>query len=247
MEVDEKSKELLLRLLTIAGPLYATSLAVGYDVGFFLGIDIGFFTFYSISEHFVFSLQALPWAFIPALTIFSSAYILVYGYHRNKKELAVFVEKFKAASPAEQNEERARLQKEIKRNKAVSIIVWISCVATVAISIQFHNYTTAFLAAVSQITFWFAFRKNRLDSQLVRLILVFVLISTGWIASFLLGYERAVRVLKSDAPQEVIQLETGEHKARIIRSGEKGLLFRSFETGKPTFLRWDVVKKIEVL
>lgn len=48
-----------LKFVTFAGPLLASSLAVTYDVGFFVGIGIGFFSFFSLSEHLVFALQSL--------------------------------------------------------------------------------------------------------------------------------------------------------------------------------------------
>src|SRR5687768_16252981 len=41
-------------------PAAATLLAISYDVGYFIGIDLRFFTFFSLSEHIVFALVALP-------------------------------------------------------------------------------------------------------------------------------------------------------------------------------------------
>ena len=228
MELGDKSSEQLMRLLTVAGPLYTTSLAICYDVGFFMGVDIGFFTFYSITEHLVFALQALPWALVPALSIFSLIYIIVWGYHRNKKVVADFIEKFKGYSAEQQQQEIGKLDKTIKKNKIITIVVWISCVVAIVGCIRTDNYTTAFLVAVSQTVSQFVFHKDRLDLLLVRAALVLVLIATGWIASFLLGYERATVVLKDDKPREVIHSDAGDEKSRIIRSGEKGLLFKSF-------------------
>src|SRR5260221_508806 len=41
-------------------PAAATLLAVSYDVGYFFEIDLQFFTFFSLGEHIVFALMALP-------------------------------------------------------------------------------------------------------------------------------------------------------------------------------------------
>jgi hypothetical protein len=247
MEIDDKSREQLVRLLTVAAPLYTTSLAICYDVGFFSGLDIGFFTFYSITEHLVFALQALPWALIPALTIFSVASILWWGYRFSKNEVAAFTEKIKAASEEEKQQTLDRLRNDIRRNKVINVIVWISAAGIFAASIRFETFTTAFLIATSQSIYQFVFHNNRLDNPLVRAGLIGILISTGWIASFLLGYDRSHTVLKAEAPSEIIHSDAGEQKIRIIRSGDKGLLFKSFETNKATFLRWDSIKRIEVL
>jgi hypothetical protein len=61
--------EQLFRVLAVAGPLLASSIAITYDVGFFSGVGIGFFTFFSLSEHFVFALQSFPFAIPIAMAI----------------------------------------------------------------------------------------------------------------------------------------------------------------------------------
>jgi len=45
-------------------PVLAAILALGFDVGFFYAINISFFTLFSLSEHILFALQALPVAMI---------------------------------------------------------------------------------------------------------------------------------------------------------------------------------------
>jgi hypothetical protein len=39
-------------------PLIGSVLALTYDVGYFYGIDINFFTFFSVTEHLVFAIEA---------------------------------------------------------------------------------------------------------------------------------------------------------------------------------------------
>jgi hypothetical protein len=55
-------------------PLLLTTLAVTYDVAFFSGINIELFSFFSLSEHIVFALQATPlalfFAFLGGLTVY---------------------------------------------------------------------------------------------------------------------------------------------------------------------------------
>jgi hypothetical protein len=50
-------------------PLIAATIAVSFDVGCFYAIDISFFTLFSLSEHIVFALEALPIALIILLLI----------------------------------------------------------------------------------------------------------------------------------------------------------------------------------
>jgi hypothetical protein len=69
----------VIKVVTVGAPLLATSLAIFYDVGFFYAIDAGFFTFFSVTEHLVFALQALPFALIPALWVLSMAALVYFG------------------------------------------------------------------------------------------------------------------------------------------------------------------------
>ena len=50
----------IFKIWSVVVPLIATTLAVTFDVGYFYGLDINYFTFFSLSEHIVFALQALP-------------------------------------------------------------------------------------------------------------------------------------------------------------------------------------------
>jgi hypothetical protein len=53
-------------------PLLLTSGALTFDVGYFAGVDINFFTLFSLSEHVLFALEALPLVFV---IIFISVYL----------------------------------------------------------------------------------------------------------------------------------------------------------------------------
>jgi len=46
--------------MTTAAPFIATSFAFAFNVGYFWSIDIGWFSLFSLSEHVVFALRALP-------------------------------------------------------------------------------------------------------------------------------------------------------------------------------------------
>jgi hypothetical protein len=50
-------------------PVLASAMAVTYDVGYFGALDISYFSFFSLSEHIVFAIQALPFAIIAAMAV----------------------------------------------------------------------------------------------------------------------------------------------------------------------------------
>jgi hypothetical protein len=68
IESDELYKKYLSRYIPYY-PLIAATVAVSFDVGCFYAIDISFFTLFSLSEHIVFALEALPIAFVILLII----------------------------------------------------------------------------------------------------------------------------------------------------------------------------------
>jgi hypothetical protein len=61
---DKKSEPLGFKELLVVVPVIGSSLAITHDVGFFYGLDIGYFTFFSIAEHVVFALQAIPFVLV---------------------------------------------------------------------------------------------------------------------------------------------------------------------------------------
>jgi hypothetical protein len=50
-------------------PVLGSAVAVIYDVGLFYGLDISFFAFFSIGEHLLFALEALPVTFVIAVVV----------------------------------------------------------------------------------------------------------------------------------------------------------------------------------
>jgi hypothetical protein len=51
-----------LREFAVLVPVFGTAIAITYDVGFFWGLDINYFTLFSLIEHIVFAIEALPLA-----------------------------------------------------------------------------------------------------------------------------------------------------------------------------------------
>jgi hypothetical protein len=51
-----------LKEIAVLVPVFGSTIAVTYDVGFFWGLDINYFTLFSLTEHLVFAIEALPFA-----------------------------------------------------------------------------------------------------------------------------------------------------------------------------------------
>ena len=74
----------IIKMAVIIIPVFASSIAGCYDVGYFYGLDISYFTFFSFTEHLVFALQAVPFALPPAATMLGLLAISWWG-HENIK------------------------------------------------------------------------------------------------------------------------------------------------------------------
>jgi hypothetical protein len=238
-------KEDVLKVLTVVTPLFATSIAIIYDVGFFFGLDIGFFTFFSFSEHLVFALQAIPFALPAALGILGFIAITWLGYYQNLREADAAGEKARTMTQAERDAWIAQLQRKAAWFKKLDPWVRMLFVLLSIVLLSVGSYTSAFLILASMLTTSLVYPIENLKSDTVRVSLFALAIGGTWISAFLVGYERSQAILKTTAPTEKISIDTKDVPAKLVRGGDRGVLFFSLETKKLNFLRWDAIKKIE--
>jgi hypothetical protein len=235
------------KAFAVAGPLFASSLAVSYDVGFFYGAGIGFFTFFSLTEHIVFALQAIPFALVPAFTIVGLIAVTWWGYHKIVTDSRDAVEKARQMSPEERETFLAKLKRQVRRNNLIDPFVQGALFVGALWLFIRHSYTGAFLVLVSQVIAKMVYPIDRWDSKNFRYVIALFCVTAGWATAFSLGYERAEAILSSTAPTDKIFVEGKELSARLIRGGERGVLFKSFGTGKPSFVRWEKITRIDAL
>jgi hypothetical protein len=77
--------------------------------------------------------------------------------------------------------------------------------------------------------------------------LIIICAVAALILSFLIGVQRAYATLNSESASETIGADEKLLPARLIRGGDKGILFLSLDSKKVRFLRWDAIKQIETL
>jgi len=234
-----------LKVLTFAGPLLASSLAITYDVGFFVGIGIGFFSFFSLSEHLVFALQSLPFAIPPVAVLLLWSTTGWYGYRLRHRDGTVSSE-----------------DTEPKLNKLGSVA--ISCIEFMRARLWFQRLWIGMIILSVLIDAW---RGQYAIAFLLACLLIYLAktpdLHAAWksrspvlmvacavaalILSFLVGFQRANAVLTSQSTSEMIGVDEKLLPARLIRGGDKGILFFSLDSKKVRFLRWDSIKQIEML
>ena len=236
--------ENLIKVLSVAGPVFASTLAITYDVGFFYGSDLGFFTFFTLTEHLVFALQAAPFAMVTAGGVIGWIVGSWIGYQNGQELTAKYIE-----SPDTDRIEMLKKleQRDAKIAKYRPYLIG-SMLFTAALSFSVRNYTgiiTGLFAAASVGLFPALDELQKKPS--LQTIIATALVLTSLAIAFSFGYDRAQSLISSTTPTEMIYTGFQTIPSRIIRSGDKGVLFYSLESKKLRFLRWDAIKNIETV
>jgi hypothetical protein len=213
-------------------PLLGSALALSYDVGYFTGLDIHLFTLFSVSEHITFALQALPLAIACAAGAVCGASIV--------HELL-----------PDDGETDKRRPRWLTFNRPFNPMTVASAVLA-AFSLFLHLFGVAAMMSAFFV-FGLVLRRTKRGPSTIGLLVAW-LIFLATFSSFAFGYEvsyQYVSTWKADwvmisAPSRVsILTDLQRIDAKLIRSGDRGVLFQDWRTGSILFLRWDTIKSIE--
>lgn len=210
------------------------------------------FSFFSLSEHLVFALQSLPFAIPPVAILLLSFTTGWYGYRLGHRNAAASIEgldpKFgnvdstitKSFKILDHSLWAVRSGTGIWWLGAI-FLAWVGQYAVAFLLGVIMIFTTIAVVSPSVLVSVFEEMSER-RSTLAALCAVALLV-----LSFLIGLQRAGTILTSRAASETIGVENNLLPARLIRGGDKGILFFSLDSKKVRFLRWDSIKQIETL
>ena len=182
-------------------PLLGATLAVIYDVGFFVGLNVDYFTFFTLNEHIVFALEVLPFGLAFALLVITMVYILRPTVRGPRKSVNLPIQ--------------------------ISIVL----VTTIVGSILIRPILLPIGAGL--ITFFCVLLANS-ETFRERLIIACV---TAAVIAFYFGYLVAAPVDRTDGLLKYLGVfkahyttiidtkNNGALEARLIRSGDRGVLF----------------------
>lgn len=211
-------------------PFIAVTVALTFDVGTFYAVGIDFFTVFSLSEHIVFALEALPVAIVVLMII-----------------VILFPGLSGSSSPA------AKTSRLPLRNKYQYIIpiVLLGCglISFVAYLI-YDSYRTNAISAllmvfiligfVPAIGIFYVAPKFKQAQILMSSILVCVVVSFSFGFAFGYGFfnREAISIVRLKSKEAPIE-------GRIIRSGEKGVLLYDRVSKLVRLERWETISSIE--
>lgn len=239
--VEEQRDSLSVKDLIVALPVFAGTLAITYDVGYFYGFDMGYFTMFSLAEHIVFAMQAIPVAFGVALTIPTGIVSFELGARKAQKETP--------AIPGEGTsvEELKKIQAQVQAyfRKSQRELLFFSAIFTAfgAVAMWFKYYLVGALAIVLGSAGVFAFV---LPDIFLRRRAILAWYTVGLVVvGFFLGFQNARGILAETSAKHVITVSDGELRGHLVRSGERGVLFYEPSSNKISFLVWGDVKRIQ--
>jgi len=218
MNSVSQSFEKMLAVVPILGSL----VAVTYDVGYFWSVDPIYFGFFSLSEHIVFAAQAIPMAIILTMAIFGSVAWLV-AYRQRGAQGAEAVTK-------SANERR------IETGFALFFILGVP------LNLAIGNYEAAIYMLLTVGSIW-AYSSYGRESVLA---LQFLTLAQGLFVAFLIGVAvPRLQMASLDATHLVTLTKDGDLRGRVLRAGERGLLFFDQGLKHVRFIKSDEFRFVE--
>jgi hypothetical protein len=202
--------------LAVLVPSYAGALAVTYDVGYFYGLDPGLFSLFTLSEHVLFAINALPMAFFCSLCACP----------------LIFVDNRKLAGRLDEQSDRIG-------RKSIGLIS-ISLLAVLSLGSWYYFQSFALVGGIALsygILRLKEYRHNR------------IVIAAGGAAivlfvGFAMGAEFGGNALKPGTPAYRVFLSNETVDARLIRSGERGLLVYQPSKHELMLIPWGDIHRI---
>ena len=214
-------------------PLIASGLAVTSEVGFFQKIGGAAFTFFSLTEHIAFAVQALPQALVLAGMLLAGAF---------QWDLMN-----KYVGPVMSAQSTSRRRRIVQTSNQLGLITFRALTVY-----EFDHPSTALLFAITFIAAATLAGFFISRTVMVRAVVVGSIgILSGFFIAFSLGFDSAQHEIKSNRP--LSSISTGEKaksaetqiKVRVLRSGERGVLYFDTTTRAFGFLPWENIKQID--
>ena len=234
-----------LKEFAVLVPVFGTAIAITYDVGFFWGLDINFFTLFSLTEHIVFAIEALPLA-LGLSFILTVSFVVSRATDQREEEKT---ERETSTLDPQQKYEWYH-QRAVRARRAswpwiaftlafiyfawasrhlLSLFVFTSCVALLAIGLRIN------------ILFY---------PKMIRhspFVLATYAVIVSLLITFAIGVDVQQRFVRGGKVAHAISLENSELTGRIVRAGERGILFYDPGSREISFVRWETVKRIRTV
>jgi len=219
-------------------PLLGAAVALTFDVGCFYAIEINLFTLFSLFEHIVFAIQAFPIAL--AMLIPMSGMMVVMGREA-------------AASSSNDHDTIRTVPGVTAYIVLIILIVVLITLASFLIAIISSTTPELLLVVIELVVLGFGMFFIKISYKRLFITLMAIMITLTISFSFGFGAGRSYlsnnyihNIFAPSFSGDVIKLKSGEMlSGRIIRSGDRGLLFYDPVSSRLYFLLWVAIGSIE--
>jgi hypothetical protein len=219
--IDDKAEIVFNKEMLIIVPVLGSALAIIYDVGFFTGLGTSLFTLFSLSEHILFALEVLPLGLLMATALGITA-----SYDAEKPIGRLLREKWPVA-------ERLALP---------LLCLLVAMLLFVLVYFKLYYFSIAVLVGSGFLVA--ALRSTGITRRGLYIVLGVTVLT------FSIGHDNArlsLQPIRSSTTTTTIQTRAEPTiQARIIRTGDRGILFYNPVEKQITLLRWDEITKINL-
>jgi hypothetical protein len=232
-----KSENAILEIVTKTVGLSSTlvlSIALSTDLGTFYGIDVSYFTFFTLTEHVLFTIEFIPIAFVYAFCIVAWALLSKIYMHESRSAIITLLGSYMIIVGS-------IFLVALVRNIAgfgLDTLMMVSIAVGIPVSV------VVILRMIDKSSLHDASKSKRRSATLV--ICAYAL---ALLASFFLGVLLGKRLTSPQGEghlkiHNIVTREFGDISGRVIRSGGSGILLFDTDHREIVFIKWDSIQKV---
>jgi hypothetical protein len=202
--------------LIVALPLFVSALALTFDVGYFQALDIDYLSSFSLTEHIVLSMQALPLA--STLAMASVAYFVM-----GERSVRGW---FGADGDVR-----------LKIGYALFAVLGV-----VGLGAAYVGLWAVSLGCISAAMTVLVGGMASRPAEVVGFMLIPVAMGISWGAGYDMASDRRFRPART----HVLKTDTGDVEGTLLATGERGILFQFANTKEIGVVRRDGIKQISI-
>jgi hypothetical protein len=230
----EEAKPELVKEGLIVIPLFASALAISYDVGCFFWFDIKLFSLFSTSEHLGFAFEALPLAVMVSVGLFGLAFGM-----RFPESISVWIDVMRGKRDAKTMKEFEWVR---KRQFRLLIVVGVLAIFIAYPGFRILPWTICAMILLFGTTLTII-PAARLVTKLH--VTIFV-VAAGLLVALATGADFSRSYIKFGKPKHILFVGEEKVETKLIRSGECGVLVFEPVSKELRFIRWDAIKRLTV-
>lgn len=211
--------------LTSLMSILLISIALTFEIGFFYGVGKYFFTFFSLTEHILFTIEWIPVAFVYIFSIMLALYMLgekkvVESDHFTKQHFVYYFILF------------------VLFFLVLLNTIWEREFRALTGAALLAMYALLFPVLIKKLTLFLSdkYRAGALFASAYGLMLM-----CSFVNGIVIG---GAYVIKAGRSERIITKDAQDISARIIRSGDKGVLYFDVQSREIVFSKWDSIESV---